>query len=53
MHVPRVPSLIKSYGNQIKASSVVFRLRVYEILALLPPKIYEGESLCVGAYSPY
>ncbi|XP_067099249.1 HEAT repeat-containing protein 5A isoform X1 [Osmerus mordax] len=37
----KVPSLIKSYGNQIKASSVVFRLRVYEILALLPPKIYE------------
>ncbi|CAB1331150.1 unnamed protein product [Coregonus sp. 'balchen'] len=36
-----VPTLIKSYGNLIKNTSVVFRLRVYEILALLPPKTYE------------
>uniref|UniRef100_A0A8C8MP54 HEAT repeat-containing protein 5A n=1 Tax=Oncorhynchus tshawytscha TaxID=74940 RepID=A0A8C8MP54_ONCTS len=39
-----VPTLIKSYGNLIKNTSVVFRLRVYEILALLPPKTYEGEK---------
>uniref|UniRef100_A0A8C7DR91 HEAT repeat-containing protein 5A n=1 Tax=Oncorhynchus kisutch TaxID=8019 RepID=A0A8C7DR91_ONCKI len=37
----KVPTLIKSYGNLIKNTSVVFRLRVYEILALLPPKTYE------------
>uniref|UniRef100_A0A8C8KAH2 HEAT repeat-containing protein 5A n=1 Tax=Oncorhynchus tshawytscha TaxID=74940 RepID=A0A8C8KAH2_ONCTS len=40
----KVPTLIKSYGNLIKNTSVVFRLRVYEILALLPPKTYEGEK---------
>uniref|UniRef100_A0A8C8K9F3 HEAT repeat-containing protein 5A n=1 Tax=Oncorhynchus tshawytscha TaxID=74940 RepID=A0A8C8K9F3_ONCTS len=39
--VALVPTLIKSYGNLIKNTSVVFRLRVYEILALLPPKTYE------------
>uniref|UniRef100_A0A674A2M0 HEAT repeat-containing protein 5A n=1 Tax=Salmo trutta TaxID=8032 RepID=A0A674A2M0_SALTR len=37
----KVPTLIKSYGNLIKNTSVVFRLRVYEILALLPSKTYE------------
>uniref|UniRef100_A0A674A255 HEAT repeat-containing protein 5A n=1 Tax=Salmo trutta TaxID=8032 RepID=A0A674A255_SALTR len=42
--VALVPTLIKSYGNLIKNTSVVFRLRVYEILALLPSKTYEGES---------
>uniref|UniRef100_A0A8C8K367 HEAT repeat-containing protein 5A n=1 Tax=Oncorhynchus tshawytscha TaxID=74940 RepID=A0A8C8K367_ONCTS len=42
--VALVPTLIKSYGNLIKNTSVVFRLRVYEILALLPPKTYEGEK---------
>uniref|UniRef100_A0A674A4K2 HEAT repeat-containing protein 5A n=1 Tax=Salmo trutta TaxID=8032 RepID=A0A674A4K2_SALTR len=40
----KVPTLIKSYGNLIKNTSVVFRLRVYEILALLPSKTYEGEK---------
>uniref|UniRef100_A0A674A100 HEAT repeat-containing protein 5A n=1 Tax=Salmo trutta TaxID=8032 RepID=A0A674A100_SALTR len=42
--VALVPTLIKSYGNLIKNTSVVFRLRVYEILALLPSKTYEGEK---------
>ncbi|KAL0968979.1 hypothetical protein UPYG_G00220780 [Umbra pygmaea] len=37
----KVPSLIRSYGNQMKNASVVFRLRVYQVLALLPPKTYE------------
>uniref|UniRef100_A0A6Q2ZLP6 HEAT repeat-containing protein 5A n=1 Tax=Esox lucius TaxID=8010 RepID=A0A6Q2ZLP6_ESOLU len=41
----KLPVLIKSYGNQIKNASIVFRLRVYEVLALLPPKTYEGEGL--------
>uniref|UniRef100_A0A6Q2YC77 HEAT repeat-containing protein 5A n=1 Tax=Esox lucius TaxID=8010 RepID=A0A6Q2YC77_ESOLU len=43
--VSLLPVLIKSYGNQIKNASIVFRLRVYEVLALLPPKTYEGEGL--------
>uniref|UniRef100_A0A8C1IFQ5 HEAT repeat-containing protein 5A n=1 Tax=Cyprinus carpio TaxID=7962 RepID=A0A8C1IFQ5_CYPCA len=37
-----LPSLIKSYGNQIRNAATVFRLRVYEILTMLQPKRYEG-----------
>ncbi|XP_051881474.1 HEAT repeat-containing protein 5A isoform X2 [Pristis pectinata] len=37
-----LPSLNKSYGTPLKTASVVFRQRLYEILALLPPKTYEG-----------
>uniref|UniRef100_A0A673IR21 HEAT repeat-containing protein 5A n=1 Tax=Sinocyclocheilus rhinocerous TaxID=307959 RepID=A0A673IR21_9TELE len=38
----QLPSIIKSYGNQIKNAATVFRLRVYEILTMLQPKTYEG-----------
>lgn len=41
----QLPSLVKSYGNQIKSAATVFRLRVYEILTLLQPKTYED---CFG-----
>ncbi|KAJ7990914.1 hypothetical protein DPEC_G00291830 [Dallia pectoralis] len=37
----KVPTLIKSYGNQMKKSSVMFKFRVFDLLALLPPKTYE------------
>uniref|UniRef100_A0A8C1H193 HEAT repeat-containing protein 5A n=1 Tax=Cyprinus carpio TaxID=7962 RepID=A0A8C1H193_CYPCA len=37
----QLPSLIKSYGNQIRNAATVFRLRVYEILTMLQPKRYE------------
>ncbi|XP_072123379.1 HEAT repeat-containing protein 5A isoform X1 [Mobula birostris] len=37
-----LPSLNKSYGTPLKTASMVFRQRLYEILALLPPKTYEG-----------
>ncbi|XP_016354004.1 HEAT repeat-containing protein 5A isoform X2 [Sinocyclocheilus anshuiensis] len=37
----QLPSIIKSYGNQIKNAATVFRLRVYEILTMLEPKTYE------------
>ncbi|XP_065144355.2 HEAT repeat-containing protein 5A isoform X1 [Paramisgurnus dabryanus] len=37
----QLPSLVKSYGNQIKNAVIVFRLRIYEILTLLQPKTYE------------
>ncbi|XP_062863467.1 HEAT repeat-containing protein 5A [Trichomycterus rosablanca] len=40
----QLPSLVKSCGNQIKNVVTLFRLRVYEILALMPPKTIE-ESL--------
>ncbi|MCJ8737086.1 hypothetical protein PDJAM_G00019790 [Pangasius djambal] len=36
-----LPSLTKSYGKQIKNAVCVFQMRVYEVLALLPPKTYE------------
>ncbi|XP_067876550.1 HEAT repeat-containing protein 5B [Heterodontus francisci] len=37
-----IPSVIKAYGAQLKASAAMVRLRLYDILALLPPKTYEG-----------
>uniref|UniRef100_UPI00398F8C3B HEAT repeat-containing protein 5A isoform X3 n=1 Tax=Pristiophorus japonicus TaxID=55135 RepID=UPI00398F8C3B len=38
----KLPALNKSYGAPLKIASMVFRQRLYEILALLPPKTYEG-----------
>ncbi|XP_058847609.1 HEAT repeat-containing protein 5A-like isoform X1 [Acipenser ruthenus] len=38
----QLPSLIKAYGNPMKIIAMLFRQRLYEILALLPPKTYEG-----------
>uniref|UniRef100_A0A6Q2X5A9 HEAT repeat-containing protein 5B n=1 Tax=Esox lucius TaxID=8010 RepID=A0A6Q2X5A9_ESOLU len=37
-----VPSIIKVHGSHLKASAAMVRLRLYDILALLPPKTYEG-----------
>uniref|UniRef100_A0A8C9T2G7 HEAT repeat-containing protein 5B n=1 Tax=Scleropages formosus TaxID=113540 RepID=A0A8C9T2G7_SCLFO len=37
-----VPSMIKVHGAHLKASAAMVRLRLYDILALLPPKTYEG-----------
>eukprot|EP00058_Branchiostoma_floridae_P024642 XP_002610132.1 hypothetical protein BRAFLDRAFT_121581 [Branchiostoma floridae] len=37
-----IPSVIKSYGAHLKASAAMVRLRLYDILALLPPTAYEG-----------
>uniref|UniRef100_A0A7M4E4K2 HEAT repeat-containing protein 5A n=1 Tax=Crocodylus porosus TaxID=8502 RepID=A0A7M4E4K2_CROPO len=37
----QLPSLCKLYGNPLKTSSVVYRLKLYELLAVLPPKTYE------------
>ncbi|XP_074852993.1 HEAT repeat-containing protein 5A isoform X2 [Carettochelys insculpta] len=41
----QLPSIHKMYGNALKTSSVTYRHRLYELLALLPPKTYEG-SFC-------
>ncbi|KAL4641370.1 HEAT repeat-containing protein 5B [Arapaima gigas] len=38
-----VPSVIKVHGAHLKASAAMVRLRLYDILALLPPKTYEGD----------
>ncbi|XP_075460763.1 HEAT repeat-containing protein 5B-like isoform X2 [Ascaphus truei] len=35
-------SVIKAHGTHLKASAAMVRLRLYDILALLPPKTYEG-----------
>uniref|UniRef100_A0AAX7UN42 HEAT repeat-containing protein 5A n=1 Tax=Astatotilapia calliptera TaxID=8154 RepID=A0AAX7UN42_ASTCA len=33
-----------SYGNSVKSWSIVYRLRVYELLALLHPQTYQGNA---------
>lgn len=37
-----IPAVIKAHGAHLKASAAMVRLRLYDILALLPPKTYEG-----------
>ncbi|CAH1791410.1 unnamed protein product [Owenia fusiformis] len=37
-----IPSLIKHYGAHLKACAAMVRLRLYDVLSLLPPKTYEG-----------
>lgn len=39
-----VPAIIKVHGAHLKASAAMVRLRLYDILALLPPKTYEGKT---------
>ncbi|XP_038612606.1 HEAT repeat-containing protein 5A isoform X2 [Tachyglossus aculeatus] len=41
----RLSSIQKTYGSPLKTPSVVYRQRLYELLALLPPETYEG-SIC-------
>ncbi|XP_026505297.1 HEAT repeat-containing protein 5B [Terrapene carolina triunguis] len=38
-----IPSVIKAHGAHLKASAAMVRLRLYDILALLPPKTYEAK----------
>uniref|UniRef100_A0A8C3ITL1 HEAT repeat-containing protein 5A n=1 Tax=Chrysemys picta bellii TaxID=8478 RepID=A0A8C3ITL1_CHRPI len=40
----RLPSIHKMYGNALKTPSMTYRHRLYELLALLPPKTYEGQT---------
>ncbi|XP_052275904.1 HEAT repeat-containing protein 5B-like isoform X2 [Dreissena polymorpha] len=37
-----LPSVIKIYGTHLKASAAMVRLRMYDVLSLLPPQSYEG-----------
>uniref|UniRef100_A0A8C4TQF6 HEAT repeat-containing protein 5A n=1 Tax=Falco tinnunculus TaxID=100819 RepID=A0A8C4TQF6_FALTI len=38
----QLSSIYKSYGNSLKTPSTVYRHKLYELLAVLPPKTYEG-----------
>uniref|UniRef100_A0A8C3GDW1 HEAT repeat containing 5A n=1 Tax=Cairina moschata TaxID=8855 RepID=A0A8C3GDW1_CAIMO len=40
----QLSSICKSYGNSLKTSSTVYRHKLYELLAVLPPKTYEGNA---------
>uniref|UniRef100_A0A8C3ARS2 HEAT repeat-containing protein 5B n=1 Tax=Cyclopterus lumpus TaxID=8103 RepID=A0A8C3ARS2_CYCLU len=47
-----VPAIIKVHGAHLKASAAMVRLRLYDILALLPPKTYEGNShFCIFLFT--
>ncbi|KAK9498320.1 hypothetical protein O3M35_002979 [Rhynocoris fuscipes] len=37
-----ISSVLKSYGQNLKAPAAMVRLRLYETLTLLPPQLYEG-----------
>ncbi|XP_013379521.1 HEAT repeat-containing protein 5B-like isoform X2 [Lingula anatina] len=37
-----MPGIVKNYGAHLKAAAAMVRLRLYDVLALLPPKTYEG-----------
>ncbi|KAM7376460.1 hypothetical protein PAMP_006191 [Pampus punctatissimus] len=37
----KLPALIRSYSSSVRCWSVIYRLRVYELLAQLPPQTYE------------
>nr|XP_005479913.1 HEAT repeat-containing protein 5A isoform X1 [Zonotrichia albicollis] len=39
----QLSSIYKSYGNSLKTPSTVYRQKLYELLAVLPPKTYEGD----------
>nr|XP_057946007.1 HEAT repeat-containing protein 5A-like isoform X1 [Doryrhamphus excisus] len=39
--LPKLPALIGSYGACVGVWTLVYRLRVYELLAMLPPHIYQ------------
>lgn len=37
-----LPNVIKMYGTHLKASAAMIRLRLYDVLSLLPPASFEG-----------
>lgn len=38
----QLASVIKMYGSQLKASAATIRLRLYDVLSLLPPESFDG-----------
>ncbi len=51
--VCRLPALLRSYGSSIRTFSLVYRLRVYELLALLPPHNYQGDDTPPSLLPPF
>lgn len=49
-HFVSVPAIIKVHGAHLKASAAMVRLRLYDILALLPPKTYEGNTVTSACF---
>ncbi|NXA31663.1 HTR5A protein, partial [Eudromia elegans] len=43
----QLSSIYKLYGNSLKTSSTVYRHKLYELLAVLPPQTYEGSLSAV------
>ena len=39
-----IPSILKSHGAHLKPSAAMVRLRLYDVLTLLPPQTYEGRT---------
>ena len=39
-----LPGVIKMYGTHLKACSAMVRLRLYDVLTMLPPATYESKS---------
>ncbi|XP_060939458.1 HEAT repeat-containing protein 5A [Limanda limanda] len=39
--LPKMPALLRSHSSSVRSCSLVYRLRVYELLALLPPHTYQ------------
>ena len=39
-----MPDIVNIHGQHLKASAAMVRLRLYDILAQLPPGTYEGKS---------
>ncbi|KAL7380923.1 hypothetical protein ABVT39_026023 [Epinephelus coioides] len=37
----RLPALLRSYGSSVRSWSIIYRLRVYELLVELPPHTYQ------------
>lgn len=48
-----MPQIIKQHGNHLKASAAIMRLRLYSVLALLPPKLYEGKCTYTSLHRYY
>ena len=40
-----IPGVIKQYGSHLKASAAMVRLRLYDVLSLLPPETFEGRFI--------
>ena len=39
---PSLPGVVKTHGAHLKAPAAMVRLRLYDVLSLLPPVTYEG-----------